>query len=119
MSEQDRTLLAQQTTVSYSGPIPPPESLEKYDKVVPGSAQTIIDMAVKEQEHRHDIEGKQTKDYKTLMIISSVFSGVVSLAFIGAIIYAIYKDVDAYAVALMIVSVGAVVGWVSIKKKNK
>lgn len=37
----------------YTGPLPDPQTLAKYDAIVPGAAQTIIGMAKLEQEHRH------------------------------------------------------------------
>lgn len=40
----------------YRGPIPPPEYLEAYEKIVPGSAKEILDMARKQQEHRMSCE---------------------------------------------------------------
>lgn len=40
----------------YQGPIPPPEALEKYEKISPGFANRIVKMAEVEQEHRHKIE---------------------------------------------------------------
>jgi uncharacterized membrane protein len=37
----------------FEGPLPSPRLMEAYEKVLPSSAQQIIDMAVKEQGHRH------------------------------------------------------------------
>lgn len=36
----------------YSGPIPPPEAFEKYEKVLPGAADRIMKMTERQQEHR-------------------------------------------------------------------
>ena len=41
---------------SFSGPLPPPQILEKYESIVPGSADRIIGMAEKQSEHRRSIE---------------------------------------------------------------
>ena len=43
---------------SFSGPLPPPQILEKYESIVPGSADRIIGMAEKQSEHRRSIEKK-------------------------------------------------------------
>lgn len=40
----------------FKGPIPHPQILQQYEEVQPGFANTIVNMAVKEQEHRHEIE---------------------------------------------------------------
>lgn len=39
-----------------SGPIPDPETLQKYEAIMPGIANRIMLQAEKEQEHRHSIE---------------------------------------------------------------
>jgi uncharacterized membrane protein len=40
----------------HIGPLPPPEELAEYDKVVPGLAERLIAMTEREQAHRHDIQ---------------------------------------------------------------
>lgn len=42
----------------YSGPIPHPDILKKYDEMDPGAAKQIIDNGVTESEHRRDLESK-------------------------------------------------------------
>lgn len=37
----------------HSGPLPAPKTLAQYDHVVPGAAERIIQMAEREQAHRH------------------------------------------------------------------
>jgi len=43
-------------SVSWQGPLPPPQTLQKFDAIVPGSAERIIRMAEQEQAHRHRME---------------------------------------------------------------
>ena len=38
---------------SFSGPLPPPSVLEKYEQILPGLADRIVSMAEKEETHRH------------------------------------------------------------------
>lgn len=47
-------VLVQQT--AYSGQVPPPEILEGFDRLVPGTAARIIAWAEEEQSHRHRLE---------------------------------------------------------------
>lgn len=47
-------LLHQQS--SFSGPLPPPEILKKFDELVPGSAERIIKMAEGQFAHRTELE---------------------------------------------------------------
>ncbi len=43
---------------SFSGPLPPPEILKKFDDVVPGAAERIIKMAEGQFIHRTELEKK-------------------------------------------------------------
>ncbi len=42
----------------FSGPLPPPEILKKFDEVVPGSAERLIKMAEGQFVHRTELERK-------------------------------------------------------------
>jgi uncharacterized membrane protein len=43
---------------SFSGPLPPPEVLKRFEEVVPGSAERIIKMAEGQFAHRTELERK-------------------------------------------------------------
>jgi uncharacterized membrane protein len=43
-------------TQQFSGPIPPPEMLERFERVVPGSATMIVDQAREQTGHRMGLE---------------------------------------------------------------
>ncbi|MCF8092861.1 MAG: DUF2335 domain-containing protein [Desulfotignum sp.] len=40
----------------FSGPIPPPDILEKYENILPGAMDRIIAMAENESKHRHEMK---------------------------------------------------------------
>ena len=41
---------------AFSGPLPHPEILKKFDEVVPGAAERIIKMAEEQSSHRKELE---------------------------------------------------------------
>jgi len=53
--EQIATVTAVQ---AFSGPLPHPDILRKYEEIVPGAAQRIIKMAEDQTSHRKDLESK-------------------------------------------------------------
>lgn len=58
-SRQQVSLIQQQLSVSsFSGPIPPPEILKKYDEICPGAADRLIQMAENQSSHRHSMENR-------------------------------------------------------------
>jgi len=55
--EEKRAAIIQTSLISqFSGPLPPPEELAKYDRILPGSADRIIRMAEQQSTHRQDLE---------------------------------------------------------------
>lgn len=72
-SQPQRLLVQQQRTEMYSGPIPHPDILQKFDVVSPGSADRIIAMAESEITHRHKLESIQVNsDIETNKAIHTI-----------------------------------------------
>lgn len=75
----------------YSGPLPPPEALEHYERIHPGLAGIIIDRAQREMQHRHNLEsgkmsaqaGKENRDINTVRF-GQVFGFIIALAGLAA-----------------------------------
>jgi uncharacterized membrane protein len=72
---------------SYRGPLPPPEHLEGYEKILPGAADRILSMAEKEQSHRHRWEREHLIWDGFISITGLVFGWVLSLALAAAAVY--------------------------------
>lgn len=62
-----------QSTVHFSGPLPPPEILGKYDQISPGAAKIIIEMADRQAGHRQGLENR--------VINSDIFNSRIGLIF--------------------------------------
>ena len=43
---------------AWSGPLPPPDHLERFERIVPGAGDRILKMAEDEQRHRHSQEDR-------------------------------------------------------------
>ena len=99
-----------QQTTHFSGPLPPPESLAQYDKIVPGAAERIISMAEKEMEHRHKNEDKTTKSIIITTVISIIFAFVSVLILCGIVIYSLYKGFGTVAGVIATGAIAAVAG---------
>ena len=54
--EAQHAVVVRQAYAAFSGPLPPPSLLKGYEEVCPGSADRIITMAEKQQQHRHSME---------------------------------------------------------------
>ena len=59
LPENVRTALVESAT--FSGPLPPSSMLSEYNKILPGSAERLLTMTEKEQNHRMSWENKVIK----------------------------------------------------------
>ncbi|MCE2488443.1 MAG: DUF2335 domain-containing protein [Anaerolineae bacterium] len=79
--EKQVTTTVTQVETRYSGPIPPPSALAKYEEIMPGSADRILRMAETQAQHRQSLE--------STVIASDVWTeraGLVAAGLLGAII---------------------------------
>ena len=114
--EETNTAVTQQAAPS---PIPDPSSLERYNHVVPGSAERILVMAEKEQQHRHDLEDASARRRSRLAVMAIVFAFICVLSLIGLVVYAIYTGSYGTALATVITAIAAVAGVFGLGKFMK
>ena len=85
----DETRIAYVQSISFKGPIPPPALLKDYDKVKPGLADTIIEMAKDEQDHRHRWESSSLKAHQSDRRLSLwLGAGIAAIGILGAVVMA-------------------------------
>ena len=77
------------TVKAFSGPLPHPEVLRKFEEIIPGSAKQIIEQANKQTDHRIDIEKQVIKSDIIKSYLGLVFGFILGLLGIGGGIYAI------------------------------
>ncbi len=56
LAKVESRLIQQSTETQFAGPLPSPESFERYDQVLPGAAERILALAEKEQQIRADLQ---------------------------------------------------------------
>lgn len=70
--------------------LPSSPILEKFEDAIPGSVESLIDMAKKEQEHRHDWQSKYLKSHNISTRIGQVFGLVYNLG----LLYVVYDLIN-------------------------
>lgn len=102
--------VAQATFQSFSGPLPPPEVLAKYNDAVPNGAERIMAMAEKQQAHRQAIESRVIK-WNTLDQRMGLFLGfVLALSVAAGGFWLIYAGKDGVGIAAVITSIAGPTG---------
>jgi uncharacterized membrane protein len=102
--------LTLQHSQSFSGPIPDPESLAKYNTVMPGLAERIIAMAENEAKNRHENEKILIKNSIKLSFIGIIFAFVAVILFCLLILFALYKGYNLATLGLAIGAIASVAG---------
>lgn len=120
----------QQITVSqtYSGPLPSPEDIKKYEEILPGSAERFLKMVEKQADHRMSLEkivvpsqqeqGKRGQNYALYLVSALILSGV-AMTFFGhdQVAVTIFRWTIASVAATFIVGKLQMLG--SLRKKDK
>ena len=89
-----------QVKAEFSGPLPPADELEKYERVSPGAAKRIFAMAETEISYRHELEKSLVdNEYKqaskgqicaamlgALAIVSGTIAGILGAQWTGSVI---------------------------------
>lgn len=73
-SEKFAKVVAKVITQEFSGPIPSPNTIAGYEKVLPGAADRIISMAEKQSSHRQEIQMMETKAENRDSLLGVVFA---------------------------------------------
>lgn len=102
---------------SFSGPLPPPSMYKGYEEVLPGSAERILTMAEKEQEHRITWESKALNVMEREVFLGQWFGLGIALC---CIIAAVFLAASGYQWVASILAGVSAVGLVGrfITKRN-
>lgn len=77
---------------SIRGPLPRPDTLKEFENVLPGSAERILRMAEKEQDHRHRMLKRLIVAETRTAVWGLVFALIVALAFLAAAVWLVSID---------------------------
>lgn len=104
---------------SFSGPLPPPQLFEAYNKAQPDAGDRILKMAEGEQKHRHEIVHKVTDANQQLTERSQNWSGAITITAMISTVVLFALGAPVPGIALLLVSVTSSVNKLlnAIRKK--
>ena len=80
-------MIATQAETFFEGPLPPPDTLAQYEKILPGIADRIVKMAESEQQARHAAISQDAQNKAALVNIAAQESaGALSAQKLGQLI---------------------------------
>jgi uncharacterized membrane protein len=107
-------------SVSFSGPLPPPGLLAKYNEVIPNGAERIMAMAERQSAHRESLEAKVVEGNVASQARGSHYAFIICLITIVGGIVLIGMGKSIYGVSAVIGSVAALAGvFITAKIEQK
>lgn len=107
-----------QMSRSFSGPILPPDVLEKYNAIIPNAAERILAMAEKQQDHRQGLERKVVTANTRSQSHGLIAGFIVAMTVVGGGIWLAAHGEDLAGLAAIITALASLVG-VFVYGRNK
>jgi uncharacterized membrane protein len=103
---------------SFSGPLPPPETLARYEQVLPGSAERIFRLAESQSKHRIEMEHKVIFSSTVNERLGIVCGFIIALALIGGGLWIVKLGQPVAGSAAIITAIAGVVYSFRYAKKQ-
>lgn len=116
--EKTDSLSVVEAKYTFSGPIPPPEVMERYEHIAPGAADRILTMAEIEQRHRHAYEEKEQDSSYRAIFVTIIFAFLALIIVCGIVIFAISQGMEGTAIATILGAVASIVGLFLFRKSK-
>ena len=95
---------------SFSGPLPPPSLLAKYNEVIPNGAERIMAMAERQSAHRERLEARVVNGNVASQTRGSWFAFILCLVALVGGFYLILHGKSTSGLVAIMVSVGTIGG---------
>ena len=103
----------------FSGPLPPPEILAKYNEAVPNGAERIMAMAESQSKHRQELEKRVISANIRAQRFGSVLGFLVCMAAIGSGTFLIYAGKSTEGLVPIIGALGGLVAIFVLGKQRQ
>lgn len=117
-SEQNTQTLALRAE-SFSGPLPPPAILERYDQLVPGAAERILAMAERQAAHRQSLEQTVVTGNALAQRRGQVFGFVLAIAALAVGGLLVWQDKKVEGLATIITDICALVALFVLSRREQ
>ena len=116
------TSIAVESKQFFSGPLPHPQILDQYDKIVPGSAEKIITLWESQVRHRQELEKKAIGSDIKQSYYGATLGFIIAMCAIGAGTFLAYIGRPTEGITAIIsalVGLIGVYGWGSYQRRKE
>jgi uncharacterized membrane protein len=93
-----------------TGPIPSPDEIAEYERILPGCADRLVKMAEKEQAHRHKTETRGQTHRMGITFVGQLFAFLIGIAGIAGGVYLVKSDKPITGFGVFFTSLAAIMG---------
>ena len=117
--QPNRRIIHAQRAEAFSGPIPPPDLLEKYNNIIPNGADRILAMAEQQQAHRQFMEKTVVEGDVRRSDRGLILGFIVTVIFGAGGIYLVATGHDLNGLAVIFLPLAGLVGTFIYSKKTR
>ncbi len=120
--KKNEQILAAKMVTHFSGPLPPPAEMERYEAICPGFAEKLMERYIKQSDHRMSLESKVIDSDIKNSARGQIFAFILALTtiLIGGLL--IYLNKTVIGIVSILGALSAVVGvfvYGNESKKNE
>jgi len=104
---------------AFSGPLPPPEALERYNQTLPGLAECIIVMAESQHSHRLELEEHVIHSNVSAQKLGTVLGFVVAMTTVIGGIWLVHGGKSGEGLAAILTALASLVGVFVYSKREQ
>jgi len=104
---------------SFSGPLPPPEALERYNQILPGLPERIIAIAESQHSHRQELDTHVIHSNVSAQRMGTVLGFVVAMTVIVGGVFLVYEGKSGEGLAAIITALASLVGVFLYSKREQ
>jgi uncharacterized membrane protein len=105
--------------ISYSGPLPHPDVLRRFEEIVPGSAAQIIDQFQAQSAHRREMESVVISANAFSQRLGSISASILALIAIGGGLWLAHEGKSVSGISTIIATLGGLVTTFLYKKQSQ
>ena|SRR5882672_5337928 len=116
---QNNELKIQAMMRSFSGPLPPPEALDRYNQILPGAAERIIVMAESQHAHRLGLEKHVIHSNVSAQRLGTILGFAVTMTVVIGGIWLIHDGKSGEGLAAVLTALAVLVGVFVYSKREQ
>ena len=107
-----------QASASFSGPLPPPETLERYNQTLPGLAERIV-MAESQHSHRLELEKEVVQSNVSAQKLGTILGFVVAMTTVLGGMWLVHEGKSGEGLAAILTALASLVGVFLYSKREQ